>query len=208
MCAVASILEFTILRTIPPESKAPRLLGSTPSYWFSRVVASTGPHPLSLSVVPLSFSCSRLDSVDGGVRCLAYTSSFWDLPVETGNESRSTVFIAVRPSEDRSGLCLRLCADAWRPLRFSLSSSWSSSSNARAVCLVQRDSSQSMSLCIVIPARASGLIALLCNSCMVSRLLFICDVESALSLFAEAVILLGCACGVRACFDVSCIIFP
>lgn len=31
-----------------------------------------------LSVVPLSFSCYRLDdSVDGGVRCLVYTNSFW-----------------------------------------------------------------------------------------------------------------------------------
>jgi len=112
MCAVASTLEFTILLAIPPESKAPRLLGSTPSYWFSRVVASTGPHPLSLPVVPLSFSCYRLDPVDGGVQCLVYTGSFWDLPVETGNEPRSTVFIAVRPSEDKSSLCLRLCADA------------------------------------------------------------------------------------------------
>jgi len=64
-----------------------------------------------------------------------------------------------------------------------------------------------MSLYIGLLARAGGLIALLCDSCVVSRLLFIRDVESALSLLAEAVILLGCACGVRACSDVSCMVF-
>ena len=35
-------------------------------------------------------------------------------------------------------------------------------------------------------ARAGGLIALLCISCMVLRLLLICDVESALSLLAAS----------------------
>jgi len=42
---------------------------------------------------------------------------------------------------------------------------------------------------------------------MLSRLLLICDVESALSLLAAVVSLLGYACGVRACFVVSCRVF-
>jgi len=165
-----------------------------------------------LSVVPLSFSCYTLDdSVDGGVRCLVYTKSFWGLPVETGDEPQRDESFAVRLlallRRVKSGLCSRLCADAWRLLCLSSYSSWSSPSKARAVYLVRCDSSQFMSLCIGLLARAGGLIALLCNSCMVLRLLLICDVESALSLLAAVVSLLGCACGVRACFVVSCRVF-
>jgi len=40
-----------------------------------------------------------------------------------------------------------------------------------------------------------------------SRLLLMCDVESALSLLTEIASLLGYACGVRACFVVSCRVF-
>jgi len=75
-----------------------------------------------------------------------------------------------------SGLCARLCADAWRLLSLSLSSSWSSSSNARAVYLIGCDSSQLMSLSISLHVGAGGLIALLCIPYMVTRLLLICDV--------------------------------
>ena len=120
-------------------------------------------------------------------------------------------FLAVRPSghseKGESGLCSRLCADAWRLLCLSLSSSWSSSSSSSAVYLVRCDSSQFMSLCIGLLARAGGLIALLCNCCIVLRLLLICDVESALSLLAAVVSLLGCACDVRAGLVVSCRVF-
>jgi len=92
-------------------------------------------------------------------------------------------------------------------LCLSLSSSWSSSCNARAEGLSSVTHIQIMSLCVGLLTIAGGLIALFCNSCMVSRLFFICDIESALSLLAEAVILLGCACGVHVCLDVSCMIF-
>jgi len=47
-------------------------------------------------------------------------------------------------------------------------------------------------------ARAGGPIALLCTSCVIVRLLLICDVESALSLLGAVVIRTGGACGVRA----------
>jgi len=67
------------------------------------------------------------------------------------------------------------------------------SSNARAVSLVRCDSSQFMSLCIGLLAIAGRLIALLCNSCMLSQLLLICDVESALSLCVSFLLRAGCA---------------
>lgn len=103
---------------------------------------------LSLPVVSLSFSYYMLDdSVDGDVHCLVYTVCFWDLPVETGHEPQSNVFVAVHPSKSRGDLSPRLCADAWRPLPLSLSSSLSSSLNARATYLVRRDSSQFTSIC-------------------------------------------------------------
>lgn len=95
-----------------------------------------------LSVVPLSFLCYSLDdSIDGAVRCLVYTNSFWGLPIETKDEPAGNEFFAVRLSgpskKGESGLCFRFCADAWLLLCLSLSSSWSSSSNARAVYLVR-----------------------------------------------------------------------
>jgi len=164
------------------------------------------------SIVPLFFSCYRLDdSVVEIVRCLVHTNSLRDSPAETGDEPQRNEFLAAHPSDPSKGdggsLYSRLCADAWRLPCLSLSGIWSSPSDARAVCLVRCDSSEFMSLCIGLLARAGALIALLCNSCMVSRLLVMRDVESALSLLVEAVILLDCACGVRACSDVSCIIF-
>ena len=55
-----------------------------------------------------------------------------------------------------------------------------------------------MSVCIALLARAGGLTVLLCISCMVPRLLLICDVESALSLLAVVVSLVSYLCGWRA----------
>ena len=179
------------------------VLACGPNYW---------PSSPALFIIPLSFSYHRLDaSFAGGVRCLVHTNPFWGLPVETGGEPQRDESFAVRLlallRRVKSGLCSRLCANAWRLLCLSSYSSWSSLSNARAVYLVRCDSSQFMSLCIGLLARAGGLIELLCNSCIVLRLLLICDVESALSLLAAVVSLLGCACGVRACFVVSCRVF-
>lgn len=62
--------------------------------------------------------------------------------------------------------------------------SWSSPSDARAGHFVRCDSSHVMSQCIGIPARAGGLIALLCILCVFFGLLLISDVESALSMLA------------------------
>jgi hypothetical protein len=146
-------------------------------------------------------------TADGVVRCLIYMYFFWDLPAETGNRPRGDVTLASRPSEGESGLYSRFCTGAWCLLCLSLSGRKSSSSQARTVYPIWRDSSQFVSLCIGLLERASGLIALLCISCMVLRLLLICDVESALSVLATAVGHLGRACGVRACFVVSCRVF-
>lgn len=43
LCALASSFNCTTLLAVPPSSKAPRHLGSLPSYWFSLVAATTGP---------------------------------------------------------------------------------------------------------------------------------------------------------------------
>lgn len=64
-----------------------------------------------------------------------------------------------------------------------------------------------MSLCIALPARARGPIALLCILCVFSKLLLIFNVESALSVLATASVAVGACClpgrGARR-FVVSC----
>lgn len=167
MCALASIFNYTILLAVPPSSRRHGFRAQSP-----RIGSRVWPQPLALvpssplfSVIPLSFPRYRLDdSVDGGVRCLVHTYPFWGLPVETGDEPQRDESFAVRLlallRRVKSGLCSRLRADAWRLLCLSSYSSWSSPSNARAVYLVRCNSSQFMSLCIGLLARAGGLIAL------------------------------------------------
>jgi hypothetical protein len=102
----------------PAFIKAPRLLGSMPSYCFVLVVATTDPHS-SLCFPPLPSPCHRLDtSSAGGVRCLVHVASFWGMPAEAEAPSRAQ-FLAVRlfPSrvrDTRSSFSLR--ADTWRLL--------------------------------------------------------------------------------------------
>jgi hypothetical protein len=212
MWALASSLNCTILLAVPPSSKAPRFSGSLPSYWYSRVAATTGPHPLCSP-------SSRYPSCATGrtpPSTRVYAVSPIVIPPRACQQRLGTSprveFLTVRPldpSKSESGLCSRLCVDAWRLLCLSLSSSRSSSSNARAVYLVCCGSSRIISLCIGHLARAGVLIALLCVSCVYFRLLLICDVESALSSLAVMVVsLVGCACDLRVGFVMSCRVFP
>lgn len=79
------------------------------------------------------------------------------------------------------------------------SSSRSSPRGARAGCFVRCDSSHLMSLCVGLPARAGGLVSLLCIFCVFFRLLLICDVELALSLLLAGVVKSCCLPVRRAC---------
>jgi hypothetical protein len=73
-----------------------QLLGSLPSFWFSRVAATTSLH-LLLSHTPMSFSYHRLETPGvGGVRCLIHVVFLWDLPGEA-ERSHRVGFLAVRP---------------------------------------------------------------------------------------------------------------
>jgi hypothetical protein len=180
------------------------------SYWFLRVAAAAGPHPLSSP----SFHC--LARVTGWTPPLAVAYSVLSIPFSTGARQPNwggapgVGFLDVRAfglsEECESGLCSSLLLT--RGVCCACFGSVAGSSNARAVSLVRCDSSQFMSLCIGLPAIAGRLIALLCNSCMLSQLLLICDIESALSLLAGMMCLLYSACDVRACSVVSCRVFP
>jgi hypothetical protein len=171
MWALASSLNCTILLAVPPSSKAPRFSGSLPSYWYSRVAATTGPHPLCSP-------SSRYPSCATGwtpPSTRVYAVSPIVIPPRACQQRLGTSprveFLTVRPldpSKSESGLCSCLCVDAWRLLCLSLSSSRSSSSNARAVYLVWCDSSRITSLWLGHPARSGVLIVLLCVSCLFS----------------------------------------
>jgi hypothetical protein len=60
LCSRVGLLPYNSARR-PAFIEAQRLLGSLPSFWFSRVAATTDPH-LLLSHTPMSFSYHRLDT--------------------------------------------------------------------------------------------------------------------------------------------------
>ena len=112
MCALASNFNCSILLAVPPYSKAPQLLGSMPSYWFSRVAATAGPHPLFSP----SFHC--LAHVTGWTPPLALAYSVLSITFPSGacqpswEGAPGVGFLDVRAfdlsEEYESGLCSRL----------------------------------------------------------------------------------------------------
>jgi hypothetical protein len=123
-----------------------------PNDWFS--------FP-ALPVVPLSFSCYRLD---------AFTYLAYSVLSETKDEPRcSSKFLAVRPSDARSPqrwkrlvISLLCCCVASVVLFFA--EQLVEPVSAPATCLVSGDSSCFTSLCIGLLARASGITVCPCAS--------------------------------------------
>jgi hypothetical protein len=126
-----------------------------------------------LSLSPLFSTCHRLDtSSAGGVRCLVHAACLLEMPAEAEAPTGLSFLLSTSPFSRANWIwhivplpthCV-CCACRVVP-------SWPGPSDASAGCFVQCNSSHVMSRCVGLPARASGLIALLCtvrvssNSC-------------------------------------------
>jgi hypothetical protein len=112
LCSRVGLLPYNPARR-PAFIKAPRLLGSLPSYRFSRVATTTSPH-LLLSHTPIPFSYHRLDtSGAGGVRCpvhVVFLVRPFDYSAEGGRDLFSLVLT-------RSVYCACPCPPAGRANR-------------------------------------------------------------------------------------------